>query len=305
MSSDGKEYGLVGDKMRATDGSMHKYEWDVEATETRYGEKVGRFTKKSTVYSVTLTFRGCISERKRFMDELTNAFESDVANQNPGKIFFGDYYIPCYIISSESGVSETWNNWSIKKIDIYCPYPFWCRDKTYHFLASPEQIIDANMREEIDSVLDNSEVTPDYPYEYPYGFATRYKPAIKKVLYDYKYDYYRNHTVGKLDNDHFAGSDFRMIVYGPCTHPEIRIGGNVYCVSTTLYDSEYMVIDSRGRTVTRYARNGVQENLFNARDKENNVFEKIPPGKSAVKWNAQYPFDVILFQERSEPAWNT
>lgn len=45
VSSDGKEYGLVGDKMRATDGSMHKYEWDVEATETRYGEKVGRFTK--------------------------------------------------------------------------------------------------------------------------------------------------------------------------------------------------------------------------------------------------------------------
>ena len=49
----------------------------------------------------------------------------------------------------------------------------------------------------------------------------------------------------------------------------------MYSVSTTLYDSEYMVIDSRGRTVTRYARNGVQENLFNARDKENNVFEKL------------------------------
>ena len=26
-------------------------------------------------------------------------------------------------------------------------------------------------------------------------------------------------------------------------------------------------------------------------------------GKSTVKWNAQYPFDVTLFQRRSEPLW--
>lgn len=159
------------------------------------------------------------------------------------------------------------------------------------------------MREEIDSVLDNSEVTPDYPYEYTYGFVTKYKPAAKKVLYDYKYDYFWNHTIGKLDNDHFAGSDFKIIVYGPCTHPEIRIGENIYRVSATLSDGEYMVIDSRNRTVVKYAINGIVENKFNSRDKENNVFKKIPPGKNSVKWNAQYPFDVILFQERSMPKW--
>ena len=94
-----------------------------------------------------------------------------------------------------------------------------------------------------------------------------------------------------------------MIVYGPCTHPEIRIGDNIYRVETTLYDSEYLVINSIKRTVIKYGRNGVTENLFNARDKYNCVFERIPAGNSTVKWNAQYSFDVILFQRRSEPLW--
>lgn len=140
--------------------------------------------------------------------------------------------------------------------------------------------------------------------DYPRKYQTRYRPAKKRYLRDYRYDYYHNHQRAQLNNDHFAETDFRMLIYGPCTEPKIWIGDHLYHMAATLYDSEYIVIDSRKRTIVKYARNGVQENLFNKRDKENYIFKKIPNGKSAVKWNATFPFDVILFQERSEPPWS-
>lgn len=306
-NSRGEKLDLLRYPYRIQTGDLFNYEWEYTTKSTvRNTGRFEKFFRGTSAKEVVLGVMGnTIEEYHKNIDAFYEAVDSDVLGMTPGKLWFGSYYLLCYILKSEKEEWESDIGVMDNTITVVSDYPFWCRDRAYHFYASAEEIMDAGREEEIDSTLDNMEIIPDYPYDFGFDFITRYRPAKRKVLYDYKYDYYRNHTVGKLDNDHFAGSDFRMIVYGPCTHPEIRIGGNVYCVSTTLYDSEYMVIDSRGRTVTRYARNGVQENLFNARDKENNVFEKIPPGKSAVKWNAQYPFDVILFQERSEPAWNT
>lgn len=305
VSSTGKVKSLIGDKMRATSGSFHKYSWVPNQKERDFGDILYGFKRKAATYEIILTFRGDIEERRVQMDELTALFESDVINKTPGKIWYGDYYIPCYVTESESGVSETWNNWSTKKINIYCPYPFWCRDKTCHFYTNPDAIMEEAPREEISEIVESVSTEPEYPRDYPYEYALRYKPPIKrKNLRDYPYDYYKNHTVGRLDNDHFAESDFKMIVYGPCTHLEIRIGSNLYRVSAILYDNEYLVIDSRERTIVKYGINGVQTNLFNARDKEHYIFQKIPAGKQTVRWNAQYSFDVILYQERSEPLWS-
>lgn len=276
------------------------YYWDI----AQNNKKISGFCRDSATIPVTIAV--IADDTEEYLDIIENfyrAIETDIQNEEPGRLYVGEYYLLCYISGDKKEDAFLGIPSQIKNLTIVTDYPFWCRDKTYHFFASPEQIIDANTREEIDSVLDNSELTPDYPYEYTYGFVTKYKPATKKVLYDYKYDYFWNHTIGKLDNDHFAGSNFKIIIYGPCTHPEIRIGGNIYRVSATLSDGEYMVIDSRNRTVVKYAINGIVENKFNSRDKENNVFKKIPPGKNSVKWNAQYPFDVILLQERSMPKW--
>lgn len=168
---------------------------------------------------------------------------------------------------------------------------------------SPQSVIDENVKEESDNIIGNSVLDPDYKHDYPRKYQTRYRPAKKRYLRDYKYDYYHNHQLARLDNDHFVESGFKMTIYGPCTEPKIWIGDHLYHVAVTLYDSEYLVIDSRERTVVRYARNGVQENCFGKRDNKNYVFQKIPPGKNAVKWNATYSFDLALYQERSEPPW--
>ncbi|MGC4018948.1 MAG: hypothetical protein QM793_06795 [Muricomes sp.] len=293
------EFGNTGIYANYNDLRDYLWKYDMRA------ESIVKFKRETTEKSLPVVIY-CESEEEGIATRnvLLETSEKDVLSKTPGTLYIGDYYLKCYIIGSKKASYLQDKRYMTTVFTLVTDHPFWCRDKTYSFYASTEQIVDNQNREEIGSILDGVDLSPEYPRDYPYGYITKYKPAKRRYLRDYAYDYYRNHTIGKLDNDHFASSAFRLIIYGPCSHPEIRIGDNLYRVSAVLYDSEYLVIDSRERTIVKYGRNGVQTNMFNARDKENYIFEKIPAGKQAVKWNAQYAFDVVLYQERSEPAWS-
>lgn len=89
MCSNGKEYNLVGNRMRPTSGYFHEYEWKPMTTDQEIGADVYGFEKEPKTYQITLTFRGPLEERKAKMDELTNCFEYDVVNLTPGRIWFG------------------------------------------------------------------------------------------------------------------------------------------------------------------------------------------------------------------------
>lgn len=94
-----------------------------------------------------------------------------------------------------------------------------------------------------------------------------------------------------------------MIIYGPCINPLIRIAGHIYELRTTLYDGEYAVIDSstryaKDRKIVKVKADGTEENLFNSKNNESSIWEKIPAGLSIVSWNGAFGFDIILFNER-------
>lgn len=54
VCSNGEEYNLIGDKMRATSGYFHAYEWIPNTTEKEMGVAVNSFTKEPVVYDITL-----------------------------------------------------------------------------------------------------------------------------------------------------------------------------------------------------------------------------------------------------------
>ena len=163
----------------------------------------------------------------------------------------------------------------INTLKIVSPYPLWCREISKSFLKNGSTAVERAA----DTYL-------FYPVAYPY----RYSMAG---------------NAGFVNNDHYGECDFKMIIYGPCTNPVIRINGHAYEVAATLYAGEYILIDSRDHTVYRYLIDGRKQNLFNQRNKESDLFQKVPSGRCAVLWNAAaFGFDLILFQERSEPAWN-
>lgn len=274
VSSDGKEYSLVGDRMRATDGYFHEYKWTPSEAKLKNGVEVYDFTKEPVSYEITLTIRGTLEERKGFIDRLTDSFEYDIVNVKPGRIYFGNYYIECYIQESRNKVSSLRNNWTDCEVNIYCPYPFWAMEQTKNFYPS-----EANKGE-------------NYAFlDYPKG---------------YKYDYSRTKTgVEHWNVDHYRNSNFKMVIYGPCANPRITIGGKVYQVHDTLEKGEYVVIDSRNRTVTKHLVNGTSQNIFYKKGMENSIFEMIPPGDLLINWSGEFGFEITIYKERSVPRWNS
>lgn len=271
VSSNRKEYNLIGDKMRPTSGVFHDYEWDPETVNQKMGDKVTGFTKKAKTYSLTLTVRGKLEERKNLIDELTDEFEHDIINITPGRIYFGEWYIDCYIKNKTTGISGTWNNWTELSVGIYCPYPSWIREESRSFTA----------------VLPETEQGIYLDYEY-----------------DYNYDYtmpYGGDVIWQVD--HFAPCEFLMTIFGPCTDPRVAINGKIYQVYVTLAENDYLQINSRENTVVKYAANGIQQDIYDLRAKQESIFDPITPGNIRVVWPGDFGFDLTLYCERSEPRW--
>lgn len=91
-----------------------------------------------------------------------------------------------------------------------------------------------------------------------------------------------------------------MIIYGPCINPLIRIAGHIYELRTTLYDGEYAVIDSstryaKDRKIVKVKTDGTEENLFNSKNNESSIWEKIPAGLSIVSWNGAFRLLTSFF----------
>ena len=84
---------------------------------------------------------------------------------------------------------------------------------------------------------------------------------------------------------------------------------NAYSESANAYVQD-IVIDS---TKTYYAYDTVsythldvyKRQLFNSKNNESSIWEKIPAGLSIVSWNGAFGFDIILFNERGAPRWTS
>ena len=209
------------------------------------------------------------------LERLLEVTEKDIMAEKVGKLYVDEYYYPCLIYASEKKEWERMTTYLQNELKIVSTYPFWCHEVEKSFLKGNVGAA-------------NSEKTGklSYPYRYPYRYPISQDAAF-------------------IINDHYAACDFKMIIYGPCTNPSILINGHLYEVTATLYTGEYILIDSRDNTVVRYLNDGRTENLYNWRNKASSLFEKIPSGQCSVLWNTDaFGFDIILFQERSEPKWN-
>ena len=152
-------------------------------------------------------------------------------------------------------------------------------------------------------------IVTDYPFwikEHPYYFKSSDVTSAKNKRYANKYAYRyangQNNTY--LINERYAECNFRMNIYGPCVKPSVYIGGYEYHVDAVLEAGEYLEIDSAAETVTKILTSGIKVNAFHYRSFENSVFRPIQVGRQEVFWDGKFDFDIILFEERSEPKWS-
>ena len=272
IASSGKQYNLkTKGLMRLKTANFHKWEWIVNATLLQFGARVADFRRDPAIYECKLIFDGPIPERKKMVEDLHEDFELDVREKKTGRIIWGDYYIDCFIkMSSTYPDANNW--WTDNDVTLYCPLPFWTKEETKHF----------------------------------FGRSSGGGDEFLDYDYDYEYDYYIGDPgVATWETNFPYATDFRLTIFGPVSNPRILINGYPYQFMETLEAGEYAIVDSRENTLIKVNTAGRHESIFNTRNKAQSIFQKVPGGTLFLNWSGSFGFYLTLYEERSEPRWNT
>ena len=267
VNSTGQEVNLNEMPYKMLVSDILDYEWEAITASnkiTGFGYKVREKKLNIDVH------RGKEKGARENMNALTDIFEKDVSLGTPGKLYIDDQYMVCYIKSSEK------DNWETDQIiqceyGIITDYPLWIKEHHIQLLSSSRKT--------------SEQQGLSFPFDFSFDFAQKKSGSETAWI------------------DHYKASNFRMIMYGPCIDPTLKINDYPYKVHTNLKEEEYLEIDSRANTIMKYTADGSSESLYNSREFEHSIFEKIPSGGLHLIWEGDFGIDITLYLERSEPKW--
>lgn len=247
---------------------LRDYTWSYEESSDRIvGFKRGVVKKSIPIVILTENEEKAVCLK----NWITTLSEKDVCDMNPGRIIINGCYMRGYIYES-------------KKTKYYYNKRF--LQSTLKFVSDEPQWVTESTKAFHPVGSDTGYPHLDYPYDYDYDYA----PDII--------------SAGHINLDHYAPCKYLLKIYGPAINPAVTIGGIVRQVYTTLEAGQYLLIDSRDKTVKRVLNDGSVLNEFdNRRRGTKSIFEPITPGMNGVTWNNAFGFDLTLFIERSEPEW--
>ncbi len=249
----------------ANANDLHDFSWNINSQ----NNKISSFKKGITKKLLPITIKKRSDEEGiKARNDLFEICEKDVLNNKKGRLYFGDYYLNCFVTDSRASDYLYHDAYSVFTLTIQTDYPYWIKETTSNF--------------------DGESATIGKNLDYNN---------------DFDYDYSSNMLGTQLVNGNFVPSNFRIIIYGQVSNPEIYIGGHLYSVDVDIEANEYLTIDSIEKTIELTRADGTIANCFNLRNRDSYVFEKIPSGVSNVSTSAAFHFDITLLDERSEPKW--
>ena len=137
------------------EGNLHEKIWEVETYEKRLGVAIRQFKKSPIEFSLILKFKG---KRQKIVDNLNKFYdltEYDILTKTPGKIFFNDWFLECFVLEDRTEPEEE-DVGVEKEIKVYAPYPFWIKENTTIITPNDSEILDTG-----DMVLP-TRYTPDF-----------------------------------------------------------------------------------------------------------------------------------------------
>lgn len=205
-------------------------------------------------------------EYKNAKNRFFEITQYDVMNRKKGRLYYNGQYVECQLVGSKKkdwcmGIPYTMNY-----IRMLTTRPYWIRENVYSFQTS--DISSTNNKR--------------YMYRYPYRYANGMNDTY-------------------VSNPHFSDSNFKLIIYGPAVNPMVSVGGVPHLTNIVLEEDERLEIDSRAGTVVKVTKNGECVNAFHNRQKGRKFFRKIGPGRQNIVWPGTFAFDLVIFEERSEP----
>ena len=270
VSAQNDEIDLKTDIYKLQTADFFNYDWKYDSTTgTRRGGTITQFNRGIAKKKATLSVKASsMPEYYAALEYLTATTEADVLNMTPGRLYVNGYYMTCYVTASDKSEWESFSPVLDNEIEITTEYPFWIKENSFNF---PIQSI--------------TEDGGRFPMRFPFRFAS-------------------GSTSQNIINSHYAPCDFKLIIYGLVANPKVTIGGNIYEVTATIDAGEYLTIDTAMRTIIKTKASGEKVNLFNYRVKTNEPFTKVKNGTVVVAWDGSFAFDIVLFEERSEPRWS-
>lgn len=242
---------------------IRDYSWSAQIK----NDRIGGFKRGVQSKSIpVVVICDTSTEGMKLRNELYEVLEKDVLAGIPGRIVLGGYYMTCFV--TESKKTEYLNDYMKLTLKVTTDAPYWVKENTTRFGYG------------------GGEIGQDLDFNR-----------------DHPYDYTSNNNGNTVNNTGFVASDFRIVIYGPAVNPVITIAGHDYGVQCNVEANEYVTIDSKKKTVIHTAENGEQTNLFDDRERDSYIFEKVPAGISNVERNANFLMDIVLFEERGEPKW--
>ena len=248
--------------------------YDIDRDFTRKNGRITSFNNGTSEKSVELDVLSIkdISWKNAY-EEMQNIFNTDTYAQKPGKLYVGEYYLECFIYAILPKSINLTHPYVTCTLRIISNDFIWLKPTRYTYLSS--------------DATPGSHHTKRYPYMYPFRYQARV-------------------GVGTMFNPVSFSSHFQMIFYGLVKNPVVVINDHVYGVDTEVSENEYLIIDYSGehkREIKLHKRDGNIEDKFNDRNRQSGVFTKIEPGKSTVQWSGNFTFDIIVYEERSQPKW--
>lgn len=248
--------------------------WDYDSSENINANVSRVGTLYRTKYEQKLTiqfFADTKEEYVKLMNHFADITEIDVLSKKPGRIYVNDYYLECFLLEMIPKDYEEFYNAIDNDVELTSFHPFWAKEILTVFTPHKD--------------VDETEWMLDYPH-------------------DYDYDYWAVGTASMaVDNPAIYKSEFIIQINGAADNPAIEINGHIYRVDHPVGAGEVLEIRSTEKTITLIRANGERLNLFNYRNKEFYIFEKIPSGINIVHWNGSFEFELTLLEKRSEPKW--
>ena len=255
---------------------LHDYEWS-------YDSDNGKITQiKRGISRKTLPIRvACKTEEegRTLKNKFYEVMDYDMLTGTPGKLYVGDYFLNCYISISKKSDYNWRHSYMAAELTVLSS------DGVWNKLDS--RMFDGNKVEAASTIaeIDNEGMTNNVAW------------------FDIPFDFMLQISGSKYTNPSIIDSDFIMRIWGACSNPVIYINNHEYGVNINLSEGEYLEINSKDKTIVKFYSGGEKLNAYNARNKESDIFKKLPTGALDIQWNGNYKFELVSCLERSEPEW--
>lgn len=252
----------------ASYGDIQSYSWDY-TNNSDYG-RISDFRRGIREYTLPVVISRTNSAQA--INNLHDIIDYDVINQTKGRLYYGDQYKEGWFYAGTPGDYHEASHMLVLELKFITDDSAWIK--------------------ETEKTVTGSSIS---------GGATAGVNTLTDYPVDMAYDLVNNEKV--VDVEIAAEAFVKLVINGPATSPQIKIGSNVYEVDYAITEGERIEVDGRKKTVKYYDINNREHNVFSYRNRSYDIFAKLPDGNNVIKSNGGFTYTITLIEERSAAEW--